>query len=141
MSTSFRPVPAVAKECHDREGKEPFPVLLPCQHQGDTRPSHWQTLGSEPAAKPSNRWHEPHYIMPSYWWLLRQVDITRRYVPTTCEPTGNTETWGSLCSKLHSERGLSCNTPAQRPSCPRSTLLVPPGGPCTADDGFLFGCP
>lgn len=25
--------PAVAKECHDRDGKEHFPVLLPCQHQ------------------------------------------------------------------------------------------------------------
>lgn len=42
---SFRAGPAVAKECHDRDGKEHVPVLLPQQQQGDTRLSHWTTLG------------------------------------------------------------------------------------------------
>lgn len=62
------------------------------------------TLGSEPAAKPSNRWHEPHSIMPNYWWLLRQVHTIGRHAPTR-EPTENTEEWGSPCSKLYTVRG------------------------------------
>lgn len=105
MSTNFRAGLAVAKERHDRDSQGPFPVLLPCQHHGDTKYSHWQTLGSEPVAKPFNRWHEPHYIMPNYWWLLRQDTGSMH---PTCEPTGNTEEWGSPCSKPHSERRLGC---------------------------------
>lgn len=87
---------------------------------------------------PFNRWHEPHYIMPSYWWLLRQD--TLEACTQLVSPLG-TQKSGEAPAQSHTVRRLGCCGPqhsSPEAELPQRHYTGPIGGLCTAGDGPLL---
>lgn len=131
MPMSFRAGPAGAKECHDRDGKEHFPVLC----HGSIRATLDSATEQHWAKSLQLSFPTDGMSLITSWWLLRQVDGY------------NWESCNQLASPLGAQKsreapapghavkgawdGEDHNTPAQRlyagPSC----------GSCTAAEGAL----